>query len=618
MHWLFQAVVSTATLSLATGVPAPPKSESIDIFELPLPPVAPTNDTGACNTSINPRHTGCIGRTSDFFQAGDFAPDGNHVVATVEFIGAPLAPHAASIFTGQQLILIKTNGARFSTGDPWKCLSCGVPSQNSRSLDDARDYPHIARNGQQALWGHNILYCGGITLVSERCTPDKVHIYPIYWPAGANSSGSPREMRMHPDDKHIGWSAFTSGGENSYYGRLQFNESPTNGTLRVPRYDLVGVNLLAKPNGTAPIMAQGSELKIDDQAIGVGELRGFSGAGDEILYIGPTHEANNIDVFAVHIITGVVRRLTSHPEYADPIAFSRDNQWFVTMDTRGSNRQMWMAGMRHIPPLVDLVTVTAASSTRNNGARRFFQPILIDRYGDRGDYFGQHVNYAGNGTNGSVNDPNWNGKADPAFSPDGTHIVYWQSLVIPPACGESNPLPCPISTAQGGRTYRVMLARLATRKPISPVPVFDAPDTIPWATQFPPGASLPSTYSLPPGNYTLRGKHSGFAKTRIAKDPLLNIIKMVSVEYTDFSDDGEHYLHGHEAVTLTLSASDPWLNHLDWYSDILQTGATNASKKTGPGGFHLTINALENIFEANGTLTTLVDGVTYHQPLNGA
>jgi hypothetical protein len=123
---------------------------------------------------------------------------------------------------------------------------------------------------------------------------------------------------------------------------------------------------------------------------------------------------------------------------------------------------------------------------------------------------------------------------------------------------------------------------------------------------------------LPPGSYTLLGKHSGIAKTRIVKDLLLDMIKMVSVEYSNFSDDGKHYLHGHEAVTLELSASDPWLNHIDWYSDILQTGATNASKKTSPDGFHLTINALENIFEANGTLTTILNGVVYKQPLNGA
>lgn len=416
---------------------------------------------------------------------------------------------------------------------------------------------------------------------------------------------------MHPDDTHMGWSAFTSGGggQNSFYGRLQFNAS-------IPRYELVEVNLLP---ADAPIRAFGSELRIQ-QAITIGELRGFSGSGDEIVYIGSPSEANNIDLFAVHLGTGIVRRLTSHPEYGDPISFSYDDEWFVTMDTRGSDRQMWMAGLRYVPPLIDLVAVTGAASTRNNGARRFFQPFLIDRFGDRGDYFGQRVNEGdvdGGCEPGSVNDPDWNGRADPAFSPDGTNIVYWQSLVTAPACGGENPLPCPISTAQGGRNYRVMLARLG-RKPTAPAPVFAAPDHIPWTMPFPVGATVPTPYILPGGNYTLYGKTHGIAKVVLIKDPTLDAFKTVSVNYTNYSDDGKHFINGYESVTRTLSVASPWLNHLEWLSDIVQTGAVHAVKKTSPGGFHMSIDALENIFEANGTLITIIDGTAYHQPLNHA
>ncbi|CAG8936033.1 unnamed protein product [Penicillium salamii] len=618
MHWTSLAIAGQAILGSPSVVPAPPRPEPINIIELPLPPVAPKNNTGACNISINPHQTGCIGISSEFFQAGDFTPDGKHVAITVEFVGAPEAPHPSSIYAGVQLILVKVDGTNFTNGDPWKCLSCGVPSENARSLDPSRDYPHIARNSHQALWGHNILDCGNTPLASDLCTPDKTHIYPIYWPADSKNAGIPREMRMHPDDVHMGWSSFTMGGQFSYYGRLQFNSNPTTGTLLAPRYDLVDVNLLVQPNGPAPFMTEGSELKIHNEAITIGELRGFSGSGDEIIYLGSTREANNIDLFAVHIITGAIRRLTSHPEYADPIAFSHDNQWLVTMDTRGSDRQMWMAGVRHIPPLIDLVTVAAASSTRNNGARRFFQPILIDRYGDRGDYFGQQVNHEGDRDNGSVNDPNWNGRADPAFSPDSTQIVYWQSIVTSPACGGPNPLSCPVSNAQGGRTYRVMLARLSSRTPTSPAPVFAAPDTIPWATPFAPGAKPPAMYSFPVGNYTLYGTASGFANATFVKDPFLGILKTVSVNYTNYSADGTHYINGHESVTVTRAMDNPWSNHLDWFSDIVQTGPVHAVKKTGPGGFHLSIDVFKNKFVANGTLTTTIDGVVYHQPLNYA
>ncbi|KAL5357139.1 hypothetical protein BJX96DRAFT_181241 [Aspergillus floccosus] len=600
---------------------APPQPESFRVVELPLPPVIGSNGTGACTKDANPHRTGCIGREFVDFQSGYFTADGNHVVVNLEFIGAPDAPDPASIYTGEQLILVKVDGKVFPNGDPWKCLSCGVPEKNAKSLDPQRDYPHVARSGTKALWGHNILDCGSLPLTSNKCTPNKTHIYPIYWPNTADGSGPggvPREMRLHPDDIHIGFSSFTSdGGQHAYFGRLEFNPSPSSGDIRSPRYDIVDVNLLVQPNGPAPIMADGDKLQLHDEAISVGELRGFSGTGDEILYIGSPREANNIDVFAVHIMTGAVRRLTSHPEYTDPLAFSHDNEWFVAMDTRATDRQMWMSGMRYVPPLIDLVAVTAASSTRNNHQRRFFQPILIDGYGDRGNYFGQQINAAGDGSDGSANDPNWNGRADPAFSPDGTKIVFWQALVTSPACGGANPLVCPISTADGGRTYRVMLADRLDYKPTEPAPIFKAPDTIPWATPFPPGSSTPEQYTVPPGNYTLPGKVIGIAHVTLIANAGRNRLSTVSVEYDDYSDDGDHIINGRESVTTTIPADNPWMNYLDWYSDLTQTGVVNATKTTGPGGFHLAIDALTNIFNANGTLTTVIDGAVYKQPANG-
>lgn len=616
------ALAVGANLIVAQSVPSPPSPESFEIVELPLPPVSSSTDEGACTPTINPRGTGCIGRASAEFQAGDFTPDGNNVIVNVEFVGAPAAPDPASIHSGEHVILIKADGTNFSTGDPWKCLSCGVPAANAVSLDPERDYPHVLRSGTKALWGHNILDCGGELLESDTCTPNNTHIYPIHWPTTADGSGkggSPRELRMHPDDIHMGWSSFTNdGGQFAYYGRLEFNAKPTTGEPLAPRYDLVDVNLLVDPARFQPYTVNGTELTIHDDTINVGELRGFSGNGDEITYIGNPRESNNIDLMSVHLKTGTVRRLTSHPEYADPMAFSADNEWFVVMDTRGTDRQMWMSGMRGIPPLIDLVVVTVAASTRNNGMRRFFQPILIDRRGDRGDYYGQQVNAAGDGGDGAVNDPNWNGRADPAFSLDGTKIVYWQALVVSPACGGDNPLPCPKSTAQGGREYRVMLARRTGREPTEPAPVYDAGDEIPWATPFPPGSTVPDQFTVEPGEYTLRGRASGIAEVSYEADPnTVSGLGRASVNYTDFSDDGEHFLDGHEDVTVRILLPNFWTNQVDWVSDIVQTGVVNATKKTSPGGFHLTVDSEKNYFNATGTLTTTIDGVEYKQPANG-
>jgi hypothetical protein len=171
-------------------------------------------------------------------------------------------------------------------------------------------------------------------------------------------------------------------------------------------------------------VGDGTQLRCNPESISVGELRGFSGTGEEVTYIGSPIESNNIDVFAAHLTTGEIRRLTSNPEYVDPVDISYDNEWTVTDDTLGTNRQLFMTGMRGIPPITDIISTSAASSTRNNGDRRFFNVWLIDRYGGRGSYNGQKVNEAGDGSPGSINDPLWNAIADPKFSPDSTHIVY--------------------------------------------------------------------------------------------------------------------------------------------------------------------------------------------------
>jgi hypothetical protein len=87
--------------------------------------------------------------------------------------------------------------------------------------------------------------------------------------------------------------------------------------------------------------------------------------------------------------------------------------------------------------------------------------------------------------------------------------------------------------------------------------------------------------------------------------------------YTDFSDDGDHTINGLEDVELTVLFPNVWNQRLDWYSDIVQTGSSTGSKKTGARGLQLRIDVMKNILEANGTLTTTIDGVAYHQPANG-
>ena len=605
---------------LASSIPNPPAPEPIAVTELPLPPVAPNSTNGSCSTIVNAHGTGCIQQSGGLIQSGSFLPDGIHVVASVNYTGST----ASSIYAGPQAIIIKTDGTKFFNGDAWKCITCGIPSKNTLGVSDSWDYPQTFADGKRLLVGQNIVECE-YSLADSRCTPNVTSIYPIRWDKsgkGNDTGGDIRELRLHPDNVHLECNTYTYDGgvmsESTLYGKLQFNQDPKTGLPRVPRYDFVNVYVLGRSDAQPTISvdpAHSNHLVFNRSAIVVAEARGFSGTGKEVTYLGFPVESCNLDVFAASLSTGAVRRITEHPEYCDPMAVSPDDNWNVVMDTRGSGRMMFAAGLRGIPPLIDSLTTGSISSFRNNGDRRFFQPYLLDKYGDRGTYLGQQINAAGNGTHGSINDANWNGMADPKWSPDGTRIVYWQALAKPPACGGENPLPCEKSTEPGGRFERLLLANLTSRPPISPPRVVEAVDDIPWGTKFVPGSSIPTRSAIPPGNYTLKGASHGYASVRVSRKSSKPLTESVAVTYHNYSDDGVNALRGMENVTYI--APSITLTHLDWFSDLVQTGPRNGTKKTSADGFHLTIDLLDPDFQANGTLTTTVNGVVWRQPRNG-
>lgn len=633
MHsgWLFAKTGAIALcfampiLAEQARIPRPPAPEPVMITELPLPPTAPSREPGACTADVNPNDTGCLTSAPLTFQSGSFLPDGGHVVAQVTFTGAPAAPDPASIYAGAQLIIVKTDGGKFPNGDPWKCVTCGVPAKNAVGIGNDVSYPQTFLDGKRLLWGTNIVDCSPYLLTDEKCTSDRIHIFPIRWnihPDGSGAGGNIRELRLHPDNVHLGFNAmsFEGGqiGQFGYLARLEFNPSPKTGEPLAPRYDLTKVTRLFK-EGTdnmllAPVPQHPDQLHLNFNAITVGEFRGWSKNGREAFYIGYPWESCNIDVFAVDLVTGKVRRLTSNPEYVDPLDSSPDDKWIVADDTRGSGRQMFMAAMRGVPPIIDMLTTAAVSSVRNNRERRFFQPILIDRYGDRGDYQGQQLN-SGDGAPGSASDPNWNAMADPRWSPDGTSVVYWQAQVASPSCGGSNPLPCPASTEPGGRHFRMMIARLTSRKPLLIKPLAPISDDVAWGTPYIPGSPLPRFNPLAQGTYTLHGKISGTASVTIENTADHRRIKTVSVVYKNYSDERGNILDGTESVM--QNPSRPTEAILDWHSNLVQSGKTRGTKITSPDGFRLTIDYLTNIFEATGTLTTTIDGKAYMQPTNG-
>ena len=199
--------------------------------------------------------------------------------------------------------------------------------------------------------------------------------------------------------------------------------------------------------------------------------------------------------------------------------------------------------------------------------------------------------------------------ADPWFSPDGTKIVYWQAQTVPPACGGPNPLTCYNSTEPGGRTERIMLAHLTSRRPIAKSTVVPVPESIPWAVLYSPDASVDISPVPPNGNYTLSGEGSGSASISILNNT-------ISVTYHNFSSDGLGWINGFQTISTRVEMFT--INYLDWYANLTRSGVWPATQITSPDGFHMSINVLKNFFEANGTLTTVADGVAWKQPLNNA
>src|ERR1700722_8824531 len=238
--------VSRRALVPAVTHPAP-KPESVTVTKLPLPPTAPSEDVGSCSGAINPNGTGCIDSGPAAMQSGGFLPDGHEVSATITYAGAPAAPDPASIYSGSQLIIVKTDGTTFSNGDAWKCITCGVPPTNAVDINSDNTYPQPFRDGKRVLWGTNIVDCSPFLLTDNACTGAQIHIYPIFWQTKTDptaGSGNLRELRLNPDNVHLGFNHIILSphvGEFGYFGRLKFDAAPTTGTPRVPRYDLTKV-----------------------------------------------------------------------------------------------------------------------------------------------------------------------------------------------------------------------------------------------------------------------------------------------------------------------------------------------------------------------------------------
>jgi len=616
--------------------------ETVVVEPLPLPPTTPSRDAGACTLSVNPNGTGCLSRGRDGIDgARSFSPDGNHVYVSVRFAGAPEAPAPASIYSGGQLILVKTDGTTFDNGDGWRCVTCGVPDDNKIGINNPDDntYPEAFRDGMRVKMGTNILDCSPHQVTDALCTPESTHIYPIKSPFF--NFRIMRELRLHPDDVHLGWNQLfltpdlSSATQIAAFGRLEFNPSPDFGP---PGYELHNVSFLLSPelgkSGRFFSVKSPGELRFEPPTGVIGEFRGFTPDGKQTLGIG-TQDSFNYDIFATSLETGESRRLTRDPAYTDPAVISPDGKSMVIMDGRvttetgypganpaGSDGRLYFASAGiGVPPLIDLAIAEAIAGIYTLPARgSFLQPYLIDlekelSVDDPEIHDGQQLNAGGDPAagSGSISDPLWLGGADPAWSPDSTAVVYYQRRGCNP-----EPAECPPSTEPGGRVSRLMIARLTDREPTEPLPQPDpVPDEVPWGTPYQFGDPLPPIrQTVPAGTYVLMGE-SGSAEVVVTEGPSrfnpgATEVTSVSVMYSNYSADGVNFIDGTESGERSSGSGGTTLT---WHADLTFSGLHEGTRKTSePGGFVVTLSRLGAAGEFSGTLTTTLDGMTFKSP----
>ena len=165
--------MATPTLPEVRDNPPAPEPEPITVDWLPLPPISPS-DTG-------------------IDEGPAYLHDGEHVLLMVTFAGASDDERP----TENHVVLVKTGGGAFASGDPWKCLTRGVPAENQAGRNAPLDHPQPFPDGRRALVGTNVLDGSPHLLTSDDCKPETTRIFPVRWNVTADGSGPGTRAHRH-------------------------------------------------------------------------------------------------------------------------------------------------------------------------------------------------------------------------------------------------------------------------------------------------------------------------------------------------------------------------------------------------------------------------------------
>jgi len=462
-----------------------------------------------------------------------WAKDGSRIIAAAV---SPLYVRPA------ELVTVAEDGSDF------RCLTCAGSLPGDPALRKPFPFPDgrriMARVGTQ-----NPLVAAEHAVVE--CTPSIADcttavVVPIEVP-GAGDPGvtqPAREFRVAPDDVHV---AFT-----------QIRRRPEGG--EVPLMVVGALTRLADR-----YVVEGSRVVGTD-----GELKEFTRDGQAILFLSSARDQSfNFDDYRRDLATGATTRVMRHPDYDEAIDESPDGEWYVI----GSGRTLGLWERFSQVPRPGVVDLSLAQRLLSwfllHGEGGIGEPWLIDRHAERAGYIGQRVN-AGAELEGA------NGRAIANWHPDGTRIVFWETID-------------PAFLAPGDPESRIRVATLTARAPVAePVVAQPLPD-MPWA---PPLAG----FALPPAPDpagTFAGRVGG--TMRVTLDDATP--RRLAITYDRYTDDGRSVLEGTESVLF-----DPanLLAAAEWNADVVLSGCHT--------GFHRAQDVRIAPFVLTGTFASECDG----------
>ncbi len=378
-------------------------------------------------------------------------------------------------------------------GTDFRCLTCPLAAPGDPPLlkpipfpDGTRVMLRVGNQSPISAADHAVLECTPSVLDCQTAV-----LVPIVVPAAAdpNVTQDQREFRVARDGVHVGFS--------------QVRRDPAGGEALIA---IVGI---------LERLADHYEVADPRVVSPIGELKQF-GNDDQSVYVlsieGSPPSVANADTMRVALADGAVSRLTRYPDYDEPVEFSLDDDWYVVGSGRGSGL---VATVAQVPrsPMVNryLSRVTAHFFVTMQAP--LLEPWLIDRHGDRGDYIGQALRPGGIAEG-------WDARPIFNWHPDGTRIA-WSEVQI------------------GGSATRLVVAHLSSRAPIASPVVPHALPSLSWAPPLagyvPPAPSDPASTA---------GAVSGTAHVTFTP----GATDLVEITYTDYSDDGAHFVDGTERI----------------------------------------------------------------------